>query len=177
MKFFACCVVVAALACAVPASAEVSNVAPNGFQIQESVHIAAPPDKVYASLITPMHWWSSEHSFSGDSGNMTLDATAGGCWCETLPDGGSVQLMVVEFAAPGKLLRLSGALGPFQAHAITGTMTFELKQAGDGTALTLTYEMAGYVRGGFGALPKAADGVLTEQMVRLKKYLETGAPQ
>lgn len=104
-------------------SAAAVDVAAGGFTLRDSVEIAAPPDKVYAALIQPARWWSSAHSFSGDAANMTLDARAGGCWCETLPNGGSVLHMTVVFAAPGKTLRLRGALGPFQALAVDGVMT------------------------------------------------------
>ncbi len=69
--------------------AAVSDSAPSGFALTETAHIAAARDKVYAALIEPGHWWSSAHSFSGNAANFTLDARAGGCWCETLPNGGS----------------------------------------------------------------------------------------
>ena len=69
------------------AAAEVASVASNGFEVRESAHVAAPPDKVYAGLLHPARWWSSDHTFSGSSVNLTLDARPGGCWCETLRDG------------------------------------------------------------------------------------------
>src|SRR5271170_4227176 len=82
-----------ALACTVIAadrtSAEVTDATPGGFTVSESAHIAAPSDKVYAALVTPQHWWSGKHTFSGNAANLTFDAKAGGCWCEAMPDGGS----------------------------------------------------------------------------------------
>ncbi|MGD0864958.1 MAG: SRPBCC domain-containing protein, partial [Rhizomicrobium sp.] len=119
------------------AQAAVTDIAPGGFALTETAHIAAPRHKVYAALIEPSHWWSSAHSFSGNAANFTFDARAGGCWCETLPNGGSVDFMTVVYAAPGDTLRLKGAIGPFQAFAVDGVMTWTLKDSGQGTDLTL----------------------------------------
>jgi len=157
-------------------SAEVADVAPGGFTVSESVHIAAPAEKVYAALVEPQHWWSSKHTFSGNAANLTLDAKAGGCWCEAMPDGGSVEHMTVVFASPGKTLRLRGAMGPFQAMATETVMTWSLKPVGDGTDVTLVSATGGYVKGGLESLAPVVDHVFGEQINRLKSYLETGAP-
>lgn len=158
------------------AQAAVTDIAPGGFTLSETVHIAAARDKVYATLIQPPHWWSSSHSFSGDAANFTLDARAGGCWCEALPNGGSAQHLTVIYAAPGDTLRLKGALGPFQSFAVDGVMTWKLKDSGQGTDVTLTYAISGYMKGGFDAIAKGADGVLAEQAARLQHFVETGSP-
>jgi uncharacterized protein YndB with AHSA1/START domain len=164
------------LTAAVPAVATVVDVASNGFTVQVTTHIVAPTDKVYASLITPAHWWSSDHTFSGHAANLSLDAKAGGCWCEKLPNGGSVVHLTVFYADPGKVLRLRGALGPFQGYGVEGAMTWTLKAFGDGTDLSLTYVLGGYNKDGFEQLSKGADGVLTDQVARLKRSIETGSP-
>lgn len=158
------------------ASAEIVDAAANGFTLRETAHIAASPDRVYAALATPQRWWSSLHTFSGNAANMSLDAKAGGCWCETLPDGGSVWHMTVVYAAPGKSLRLRGALGPFQAMAVDGVMTWSLKDAGGGTDVTLSNAVGGYVAGGFASMAPTVDGVLGDQLARLRQFLETGSP-
>jgi uncharacterized protein YndB with AHSA1/START domain len=158
------------------APAEVADSAANGFTLVETAHVAGAPDKVYAALIAPARWWSADHTYSGDAANLTLDARAGGCWCETLPDGGSVLHMTVVYAAPGKALRLRGALGPFQAMAADGAMTWSLKPGANGTDVTLTYALVGYAIDGFDRIADAADGVLNEQVTRLKLYVETGSP-
>ena len=158
------------------ASAAITDAAPEGFSVSESAHIAAPGDKVYAALIAPQHWWSGKHTFSGDAANLTFDAKAGGCWCETMPDGGSVEHMTVVFVSPGKILRLRGAMGPFQEWATTTVMTWSLKPAGDGTDVTLVGSTGGYVKGGLANLAPIVDRVFGEQLNRLKTYVETGAP-
>ena len=160
---------------AVSVQAAVTDLAPGGYEVTETAHIAAPPDKVYAALIVPSHWWSSKHSFSGDAANYTLDARAGGCWCETLPNGGSAQHLVVVNVQPGQMLRLRGAMGPFQAFAVDGVMTWTLKDAGNGTDLTMTYSIGGYMKGGFEQISKISDAVFAEQVGRLQHFVETGS--
>jgi uncharacterized protein YndB with AHSA1/START domain len=159
------------------ASADVTDVAPGKFTIVETVHIAAAGDRVYAALIAPQRWWSSEHTFSGSAANMSLDARAGGCWCETLPGGGSVLHMTVVYAVPGKGLHLRGSLGPFQTMAAEGAMVWSLAPKNDGTDVTMTYAVAGYLKDGFGNISHGADGVLAEQLARLKHTVETGSPE
>jgi uncharacterized protein YndB with AHSA1/START domain len=159
------------------ASAEITDAAADGFTVRETVHIEANADKVYAALIQPQHWWSSHHSFSGDAANMSLDAHAGGCWCETLPGGGSVLHMSVVYAVPGKVLRLRGAMGPFQAMATESVMTWTLTSANGGTDLVLTDATGGYATGGLQKITPVLDHVMGEQVVRLKSYVETGSPE
>jgi hypothetical protein len=55
-------------------------------------------------------------------------------------------------------------------------MTWTLKAFGDGTDLSLTYVLGGYNKDGFEQLSKGADGVLTDQVARLKRSIETGSP-
>jgi len=164
------------LAAAVPAAATVLDAGSNGFTVQLTAHIAAPTAKVYAALITPARWWGSDHTFSGDSANLRLDAKAGGCWCEKLANGGSVAHLTVVYAAPGKALRLRGALGPFQGYGVEGAMTWALKAVGNETDLALTYALGGYGKDGFEDWSKAADEVLAAQVARLKRFIETGSP-
>jgi uncharacterized protein YndB with AHSA1/START domain len=169
----------AAFACALlagAAEAEVTAGAPDHLAVKETAHIAAAPDKVYAALIHPGRWWNSVHSFSGDAANMSLDARAGGCWCEKLPHGGSAEHLRVVLAVPEKTLRLRGALGPFQGMASDGVMTVTLAPKDGGTDLTLTYDLFGSIDGGFANMAPVVDGNLGEQVVRLKRFVETGMP-
>src|SRR5712672_1177737 len=153
-------------------TAEVVAVAGNGFEVRETAYTAAAADKVYAALLTPAHWWSSEHTFSGSAANLVLDARAGGCWCETLPGGGSVEHLRVVYVSPGKIVRLRGALGPFQGLAVDGVMTWSVKSVADGTDVSFTYSIGGYAKDGFDEFSKMTDHVLGEQMERLKKLVD-----
>lgn len=160
-----------------PARAVVSDSGASGFSVAENVHIAETPDKVYAALVAPSRWWSPAHTFSHDSANLSLDATAGGCWCEKLPERGSVQHLVVVYAVEGHALVMRGALGPLQGLGVNGAMTIALKPAVDGTDLSLTYNVGGYLKDGLASWAGPVDGVLGEQVLRLKALVETGAPE
>ncbi|HWA63169.1 MAG TPA: SRPBCC domain-containing protein [Caulobacteraceae bacterium] len=166
----------AALALAGAARAEVVDAQPNGFEVRQSVTIAAPPAKVWAALVQPGQWWNSAHSWSGDAKNLRLDARAGGCWCETLPNGGGAAHLRVIYVEPGKALRLEGALGPFQFSGATGHLVWTLKEDAGKTVLTQTYDLGGYMQGGLGTHAPAVDGVLTDAITRLKAFVETGKP-
>ena len=157
------------------AQADVVDAGAGGFVLRETATIVAPPDKVWATLIAPSQWWSPEHSYSHDAANYSLDPHAGGCWCEALPSGGSVEHLHVVFVVPGKALRLKGALGPFQAMG-EGVMTFTLTAKQGATALDVNYTIFGYVKGGMTALAPIADSVIAEQVARLKAKIETGSP-
>jgi uncharacterized protein YndB with AHSA1/START domain len=167
---------IAVLLTSVAAKADVADVSPTGFQLRIAVHVAAPPDKVYAAIVQPAKWWNSDHTFSGSAANLTLDAKAGGCFCEALPNGGSVEHLTVAAVMPGKMLRMRGALGPFQGSGIEGAMTWSLEATGGQTDLTVTYDLGGHMKGGFGDWPQKANAMVSEQVARLKKFVETGAP-
>jgi uncharacterized protein YndB with AHSA1/START domain len=169
--------VAAALAAASPASAAVKNAAANGFEIESKTIAAASPADVYATLGQPALWWDDEHTFSHDAHNLSLDLRAGGCFCEQLPKtGGSVQHMQVVNAQPRAGLRLQGALGPLQGEGVSGSLTITLKPVGQGTEITLNYIVGGYFRPGEDKLVTEVDQVLTAQLERLRRRLETRAP-
>jgi uncharacterized protein YndB with AHSA1/START domain len=166
-----------ALALAGQARAEVLSAAANGFDARETAHIAAKPERVYAAIVMPSRWWDPAHTYSKSAANLTLDPHAGGCWCETLADGGSVQHLIVAYALPGKALRLRGALGPLQGLGADGAMTWTISPAGDGSDLALGYAVGGYAKDGLDKLAGPVDGVLAEQVGRLKQFIETGSPE
>jgi hypothetical protein len=154
------------------AAAEVLGAASNGFEVRDTVHVAAAPDKAYAALLLPGRWWSPDHSFSHNAANFVLDARAGGCWCENFPDGGSAEFMRVVYAAPGKVLRLRGALGPLQGMGVEGAMTWSLKSSSNGTDISVSYAVGGFAKDGLDELSKVVDRVLGEQIERLKKFID-----
>src|SRR5215510_4107764 len=162
---------------AAPVRGEVIESSATGFSVRNGAAISAPPAKVYAALTDKVGgWWDPVHTFSHDARNLTLDAKPGGCLCERLPDGGGVQHMSVVYASPGKLLRLTGLIGPLQEEALAGTMTWNLLQAGGGTTVELIYTVGGFRAGGFRDMPTVIDGVLRGQLARLKALVETGRP-
>jgi uncharacterized protein YndB with AHSA1/START domain len=159
-----------------PAAAAVVDAQPSGFEVRETAQIAAPPERVYAAIGEVGRWWMSQHTYSGDAKNLTLDLHVGGCFCERLPDGGATGHMVVDMVQPNRLVRLAGALGPLAATGGAGHLAIRLAPKNGGTALDLTYDFGGYAKGGMAQWAAPVDGVLSEQVARLKRYVETGKP-
>jgi uncharacterized protein YndB with AHSA1/START domain len=156
------------------AGAEVVDAQPNGFEVKREAVLNAPADKVYAALSQPSRWWNKDHTWSGSAANLSLAPMAGGCFCEKLPNGGSVMHMTVVFAQPSQALRLSGALGPLQMTGATGALGWVLSEKDGKTTLTQTYDVGGYAKGGLDKLAPVVDKVLGEQFDRLTAYVETG---
>lgn len=156
-----------------PAAAEVAASSEAGFVLHNEAVVAASPDTAFAALAQPGDWWSSEHSYSGDAANMTLEARAGGCFCERIPEGGgSVEHMrVVYFDPRVRALRLRGALGPLQGEALTGTLTMTVEPAGTGSKIAWDYVVGGYARFPLKDFAPAVDGVVAEQLNRLAALL------
>jgi uncharacterized protein YndB with AHSA1/START domain len=163
------------LACGSAGAAVVTS-SDAGFEILETATIAAPPKDVYDGFVRVGRWWNSEHTFSGDASNLTLEARASGCFCERLRNGGSVMHLLVVRAVPGEALVMTGALGPFQTLAVSGTMTMSIAAAGTGSELTLRYRLGGYTADGLQKRASAVDQMLGEQVARFKRYVETGDP-
>ncbi|CAN7163279.1 hypothetical protein LJR164_000218 [Phenylobacterium sp. LjRoot164] len=158
------------------AQAEVADQGPAGFQVRHVVEIAAAPAKVRAAALDIGRWWNSSHTYSGDAKNLSIDAA--GCFCEKLPDG-FVRHMTLAYSGPDAL-RLAGALGPLATTGASGHLGLAFGKTSDPnkTQLTLTYDVGGYARGGLAQTWAApVDGVLGEQVARLKTYVETGKPQ
>lgn len=162
-----------ALAAASPALAEVKAVESGGFVVAFSATVSAPPPVVWAALMVPGRWWDMTHSYSQDGANLTLDPLAGGCFCEKVPQAkGAVEHMRVVQIMPNRLLRLQGALGPFQSMGVSGAMTWELKPSGSGTAISLSYAIGGYMPGGGQGYAPIVDQVIGGQFARLTAFVD-----
>ena len=156
------------------AHAEVIDAAPNGFEVKRTAVLNASADRVYAALSQPSQWWNKDHTWSGSAANLSLAPMAGGCFCEKLPNGGSVMHMTVVYAQPGAALRLFGGLGPLQMSGAAGHLGWSLSEKDGKTTLVQTYDVGGYMKGGLDKIAPVVDGVLDEQFDRLKIYVETG---
>ncbi|HEY0438403.1 MAG TPA: SRPBCC family protein [Phenylobacterium sp.] len=167
-------IALAAAALGTAVRAEVTDRSAAGFEVVEKATIAAPADKVWDALMRPAKWWSSEHTWSGDAKNLYFDPS--GCFCERLKKG-AVRHMTIIYNDGATALRLTGGLGPMQFTGASGNLGIALKPAGATTELTLTYDVGGYAKGGLAAMAAPVDTVLGQQVVRLKKQVETGKPE
>ena len=159
------------------ANAEVVDSAANGFTVKTTLNIKAAPDEVYRKLVHDIgEWWDPAHTFSGDAHNLSIEDRVGGCLCEKLPNNGLMRDLEVVTVMPGKRMVLSGALGPMQTVAATGSMQIQVAAADGGTKLEVVYTVTGYQPKGMNTWAAPVDMVLAEQFTRLKNYIETGKP-
>lgn len=180
MKKFAFGASLAAAAFAMPVQAEVVSQGNGAFVTRDSAVVEADVRTAWLKLIAPGEWWDSAHTWSGESENMMLTPQGGGCFCERIPgeDGdkrigldGSVQHMVVLNAAPDRVLRMRGGLGPLQSEPVDGVLTIALSETDEGTLIVFEYVVGGFMRFETPVIAKAVDGVMTQQLDNLAETL------
>ncbi|TRD12337.1 SRPBCC family protein [Erythrobacter insulae] len=163
-----------------PLAAEITEQDEAGFVTRDEALVEASPKQVWLALITPATWWNKAHTWSGDSGNLTLRPQAGGCFCERIPEvedadritlEGSVEHMRVIQAYPESALRMAGALGPLQSEPVSGVLTIAISEAKEGTRIVWEYHVGGRMRFDIPAIAKAVDGVISQQLDGLAQGL------
>ena len=159
-----------------PAAAEVVDAQANGFALKYVYDIARPREAVYRAIADVSHWWDASHSYSGQAGNLSLEARPGGCFCERLPAGGVQHMLVIHANAPGNL-SLQGGLGPLASLGVAGAMQWTLTERTGGTHLEVTYNVGGFMPGGLAPLAPLVDQVVALQLTRFKTFVETGRPE
>ncbi len=157
--------------------AQVTAVSAGGFVSEHRLVLAAPPAVAMARFVEDVHlWWDGSHSFGGSAAGFSIDAAAGGCFCEAIASGGSVEhLRVVNFQAD-KSITFRGGLGPLQAMAVTGAMHFQFRSHPQGTELLYRYAVSGFLPGGLQAMAEPVDQVQLGQLQRLQQYIATNKP-
>lgn len=165
---------------ATPAHAEVAAASPGAMLLRAEATAAVAPDRAWRGLTRVEHWWNAEHTYSGDAGRLRLTPRAGGCFCERWENGQSVEhaRVVSVIARDGvRTLRLDGALGPLQAMAAAGVLTFTVSPEGHGAKISMTYRVSGDPGLALDQLAPVVDQVLVDQLGRLVRYVERGSPE
>lgn len=166
------------LALAGGADAGVRDSAPQGFTVENSVVVAADADRAWRALVEDVDaWWPRDHTWWGDDATLVIEPRAGGCFCETAGKRQALHL-VVTHVDPGKLLRMTGGLGPLQGMGLDGALEFRLAPADDGgTRITLWYRVGGYTPDDLSAFAPVVDRVQAQQLGGLARHLgRRGAP-
>jgi uncharacterized protein YndB with AHSA1/START domain len=166
----------AAVMAVAPAAAEVVAASPGHFEVTHRAEVAASPAQVYAVLTQLPKWWNPQHSWSGDTANMSVDPRAGGCWCERWGDGASAQHARVRQVIPGRLVLMEATLGPLIGLPVSGLFTMVTSQNDGKTAVRLSYRVTSAPEVGLDQIAPAVDRVLGDQFLRLKTMIETGRP-
>ena len=151
------------------AHAEVIAATPDHFTLKLEAESELSPDEVWDRLIDPAQWWLPDHSYSGDSANLSLDPRAGGLWREDW-DGGSVWHGKVLQAQPGQSLVLDAPFGPLQGMAINSVWTITLAPLETGgTKITFDHVNNGTVSSKLDQVAAAVDFVKSEALKSLAR--------
>ncbi len=175
-------------AMATPAHAELTDSDANSFVSRNTAVVAADKRAVWLALISPADWWNAAHTFSGDSANLTLMPSPGGCFCERMPERdtgssvgleGGVEHMRVILAIPDQALRMQGNLGPLQSEPVDGVLTVTLADVDgrpEATRIIFEYAVGGYMRFETPVIAKAVDNVMAQQIRGLAAILGAEGP-
>jgi len=160
------------------AAATVTGSTADGFIIEHSFEVRAGAASTYQTFIEKIGtWWSPEHTYSGKSQNMAIDARPNGCFCERWGTGAGILHMTVLYVDPNKTIRFSGGLGPLQEMAVSGVMTVDFSEQGNRTKVLFKYAVSGRAALELDKIAPLVDQVLVEQMTRFEKFVDTGKPQ
>ena len=152
------------------AHAKVVKTSEDGFIVRHGAAVAGDKTAVFETMTGKLgQWWSPDHSFSGDAGNMQVDAQ---CFCESWAGNLVRHLNTVIWIENSKVV-MEGGLGPLKELGLSGTMVWTMDSISDsGTGITWKYHVYGYSDTGLSELAIAVDGVLKEQIDRLGNYLK-----
>lgn len=149
-----------------PGHGEVVSSSDTHFVLHLEMSSTLPPDRMWERLVNPARWWHPDHTYSGDAGNLTLTAEAGGLWREDWA-AGSVAHGEVLYVQEGEILRLEAPFGPLQGLGAYTVWTITIEPAGDGS-LVLFDEISSAPPGSkMDEMAKAVDYVKSEAIQRL----------
>ena len=160
----------AALAISAATQAEVVSSNAHGFEVRHTIQAVIPQPVAYDAFGQIAQWWNEDHTYSGDSANISLSLNPGGCFCERLPTGGGIEHMHVAYIVPGERIVLTGSLGPLLYEATAGVMDVKFERIAGGSRVTMNYRAAGFANGGGEKMAPLVDQVLGDQMARFRKY-------
>ena len=161
------------------ALAEVLDATPLGFTVSNRVAVPVTAAEAWDALVNDIDaWWPRDHTWWDSDSTLTIDAVAGGCFCERTgdtTDDRQARHLEVAFVDPEHLLRLLGGLGPLQGLGLHGVLEFRLTPAGTGTSIEMWYRTGGYVAEDLVALAPIVDAVQAQQVQGLADFLGDNA--
>ncbi len=146
--------------------ADIQSSSQSHYVLKHEAYSELPPEEVWKKLITPSSWWHPDHTYSGDSENISFDAQAGGLWREDW-QGNSVLHGEVLLVNKNKTLRLNAPFGPLQALGVNTVWTISLTATGSGTTIRFDEVCNGTPHSNLGDIAKAVDFVKEQTIQRL----------
>lgn len=156
------------------AHAVVVDATPAGFTVENSRDVPVDAATAWNALVADVdRWWPKDHSWWGRESTLSIEPVAGGCFCERASDGRRSALhMTVSFVDPGKLLRMTGGLGPLQGMGLHGALEWRFVPIEGGTRITLFYRAGGYTPEDLRKFAPVVDRVQALQLGGLVDYLQ-----
>ena len=157
------------------ARAEIMDATARGFTLENAIQVPVEPMQAWQALVDDVdRWWPKDHTWWGAESVLSIEPRAGGCFCERNGEQQAQHLQVL-FVDPGRLLRLSGGLGPLQGMGLGGVLEFQLAAAADGgTTITVFYRVGGYTPDDLSELAPVVDRVQALQLGGLASLLGGG---
>lgn len=164
-----------ALCHALAAPAAVKDAGPSGFTLENSETVPVDPATAWTALVENVgRWWPADHTWWGDASKLSIQPRAGGCFCEIDGDRQAWHMSVV-FVDPGKLMRMTGGLGPLQGLGLHGALEWRFDAIDDDTRISLHYRAGGYSPDDLSKFAPIVDRVQALQLRSLANFLR-GAP-
>ena len=158
-------------ACPLNATAAVIDADTHGFTLVHEVVVDATRAEAWSAAVEHIdQWWNADHTISGRSSLLSIDARPLGCFCEAT--GGGVVHLTVTTVSKDVNLRMTGGLGPLGLMGVNGNMTWEFFDVDGGTKIRFSYAVGGYAPDGLDTIAPAVDYVVGEALQRLGAYID-----
>ena len=125
-------------------AAGTTEFAVRGVTLEKELTVPVPPEEAWNLFTGDVSgWW--DHSFSEKPYRMVIDRKPGGGFWELFDaEGHGVKHAEIQWAEPGKVLKMRGPLG-FSGKAVDLMHTFVFTPEGGGTRITLTLNALGQI--------------------------------
>lgn len=153
------------------ATADVIDADKHGFTLVHEVIVDATRAEAWFAAVDNIdRWWNADHTISGRSSLLSIDARPLGCFCEAT--GGGVVHLTVTTVSKDVNLRMTGGLGPLGLMGVNGNMTWEFFDVDGGTKIRFSYAVGGYAPDGLDTIAPAVDYVVGDALQRLGSYID-----
>lgn len=122
---------------------DVEGFEPGGFRFETATRVPLAPAEAFRAFTEDVGtWW--DHTFSGESSNLEIDARPGGAFWEWFDEArtSGLEHARVTWCEPGAKLVMRGPLG-FHGMAVDGVYALTFTPDGDGTTVAVDVHGSG----------------------------------